>query len=214
MIKKLIIFVSLLFFPFVSFADGEAIGVSFLSDAELAKHSKTIAKVQDYLSNLTTITSDFNQTAPDGSLSNGKFYLERPEKMRWEYNPPTPILMVANGNELVYYDKDLQQISYIPLTSTLIGFLAEEKISFSSGVGVTYFSENAGIIRIGIAQKEHLSDGNLLLEFSDKPLIIRSMVVTDASGQITNVSLNNAKFGGKLDPKLFDFRDPRKKPLG
>lgn len=213
MIKKLIIFVSLLFFPCISFADGASVVPSFLSDSELAKHTKTIAKVQDYLSNLTTITSDFTQTAPDGSVADGKFYLERPEKMRWEYNPPTPILMVANGNELVYYDKDLQQISYIPLTSTLIGFLAEEKISFNSGVGVTSFSENAGVIRIGVAQKEKPSEGNLLLEFSDKPLIIRSMVVTDASGQITNVSLNNAQFGGKIDPKLFDFRDPRKKPL-
>ena len=184
--------------------------MAFLPETEVAKHKETIARVQDYLSNLTTITSDFTQEGADGSVSEGKFYLQRPRKMRWEYKPPVPILMVANGLEFVYYDSQLEQVTYIPLTSALVGFLAQDKISFANGVGITSYSENAGIIRIGIAERSKPSDGNLVLEFSDKPLLIRSMVVTDASGQVTNVALNNANFGGEIDQKLFDFRDPRK----
>lgn len=188
----------------------------FLSDVEMSKHKATIARVEDYLSNLTTVTSDFTQIAPDGSLASGKFYLQRPQKMRWEYKPPTPILMVANGSELVYYDSELEQLSYIPIGSTLIGFLAKDKISFSSskkdeGVGITSFEEAAGYIRIGVAQRDKPSEGKMVLEFSDKPLTLRSMVITDASGQTTNVALSNAKFGQPIDKKLFDFRDPRKK---
>jgi len=209
MIKKIAVFAVLLFSPCVAFATSEA--VKFLSEDEVASHSETIKKAENYLSNLTTITSEFTQVAPDGNIAGGKFYLERPQKMRWEYKPPVPILMVANGSELVYYDSELQQVSYIPLTSNLIGFLAQEKISFSGDVGIISFSEEAGFIRIGVAQREKPSDGNLLLEFSDNPLLIRSMVVTDASGQVTNVALNNAKFGDSIDKKLFDFRDPRKK---
>ena len=92
------------------------------------------------------------------------------------------------------------------------GFLARETIKFDGeGVEVTSFSESAGFIRIGIAQKDKPSDGNLVLEFSDKPLLLRSMVITDASGQTTSVSLNNANFGKKIDEKLFDFRDSRTK---
>lgn len=222
--QKIILFMLLAFIPCGSFAadskdvgtkPAEKTGISFLSDAQIASHSATIARVQDYLTNLTTVASEFTQVAPDGSLAGGKFYLQRPKKMRWEYKPPTPILMVANGSELVYYDSELEQVSYIPLGSTLIGFLAQEKISFSGsdskGVGVISFSENAGFIRIGVAQRDKPSEGNLVLEFSDNPLLIRSMVVTDASGQVTNVALNNAQFGTELDKKLFDFRDPRKK---
>lgn len=213
MIKKIALFALLSLAPFASFADSEKQekpAVTFLTDSELAKHAKTIKRVEDYLSSLTTITSEFTQIAPDGSLAGGKFFLERPGRMRWQYNPPTPILMVANGSELVYYDYELEQISHIPLDSTLIGFLAQEKISFGDSVGIIFFEEKAGTIRIGVSQRERPTDGQIILEFSDKPLLIRNMVVTDAGGQVTTVSLNNASFGAEIDKKLFDFRDPRK----
>ncbi len=184
--------------------------VHFLSAEELAPHEKTIARVEAYLSGLTTVIADFTQIAPDGSLTTGKFFLERPGKMRWQYNPPTPVLMVANGKELVYYDYELEQLSHIPLDSTLIGFLAQERVTFDKTVGITELQEEAGVIRVSLAQKERPTDGGLMLELSDKPLLIRNMVVTDATNQITSVSLNNAKFGTALDKNLFDFRDPRK----
>jgi len=184
--------------------------ITFLPSSELVKHEKTITRVEEYLSGLSTIISEFTQVAPDGSLAAGKFFLERPGRMRWQYNPPTPILMVANGSDLVYYDYELQQISHIPMDSTLIGFLAQKKIRFADDVGVISFSENAGTIRIGVAQRKKPEEGQLVLELSDKPLLIRNMVVTDAGGQITTVSLNNARFGTPIDKTLFDFRDPRK----
>ncbi len=209
MIKKLSLFLLLILAPFASFADGSKPAVNFLPDAEVSKHAKTIKRVEEYLSGITTITSEFMQVAPDGSLTSGKFFLERPGRMRWQYNPPTPVLMVANGEELVYYDYELEQVSHIPLDSTLIGFLAQAKIHFDNSVGIISFAENAGTIRIGVAQREKPSDGQLVLEFSDKPILIRNMVVTDASGQVTTVSLNKANFGVDIDKKLFEFHDPR-----
>ena len=216
MLKKIALIALALFAfaPCVSFAadekQQEKPALVFLADSEVAKHKKTIARIQDYLSNLTTITSEFTQVAPDGSLTSGKFFLERPGRMRWQYNPPTPILMVANGSEMIYYDYELEQISHIPLDSTLIGFLAQEKIRFDNSVGIISFEEKTGTIRIGVSQRARPTDGQLILEFSDNPLLIRNMVVTDSSGLVTTVSLNNANFGVKIDKKLFDFRDPRK----
>ncbi len=183
---------------------------TFLPATEFAPHQKTIDRIQDYLTNLTTIVSDFTQVAPDGSLTSGKFYLQRPGRMRWQYNPPTPILMVSSGSELVYYDYELEQISHIPLDQTLIGFLARNPIRFAGTVGITEFSQEHGVIRIGLAQIDKPDDGELTLEFSDNPLQLRNMVIRDATRQVTTVSLNNARFGLKLDPQLFDFRDPRK----
>jgi outer membrane lipoprotein-sorting protein len=185
--------------------------LTFMSDAELAPHRDTLARVEKYLSSLTTITSEFTQTAPDGSLAGGKFFLQRPGNMRWQYNPPTPILMVANGSNLAYYDYELEQLSYISLDDTLIGFLAQKEIRFDKGVGIISYSERPGSVRIGVAQRKKPEDGQLVLEFSDKPLQIRNFKVTDASGQETIVSLSNARFGAEIDKKLFDFRDPRQK---
>ncbi len=182
----------------------------FMTDAELERHRAAIERLENYLSGLTTVTSEFTQIAPDGALTSGRFYMQRPGKMRWQYNPPTPILMVANGNELIFYDYELQQVSYIPLDSTLIGFLAQDEIRFAGKVGIIAFSEGAGVTRVTLAQLEKPSDGHLTLEFSNKPLTIRNMVVLDATGQSTTVSLNNATFGQALDKDLFIFRDPRK----
>jgi len=180
---------------------------TFLSPSEIAKNQATIGRLQEYLSGLTTIVSDFTQVAPDGTLTSGKFYLERPGKMRWQYNPPTPILMVSNGSELVYYDVELEQVSHIPLDQTLIGFMAQDKIRFDSKIGIESLTVDAGTIRITLAMRDKPDDGQLTLEFSDNPLLIRNMVIRDSTNQVTTVSLNNARFGVKLDKELFIFRD-------
>jgi outer membrane lipoprotein-sorting protein len=208
--KKLFFFFILILciFTFVSptvFADD----ITFLTPTELVPHAKTIDRVQSYLSNLTTVIADFTQVAPDGTLTSGKFYLKRPGKMRWQYNPPTPILMISSGTELVYYDIELEQVSHIPLDDTLIGFLAQNPIAFDKNIGIIGFNAKQGVIRITLAQRDKPDDGQLELEFSDKPLLIRNMVITDATHQTTSVSLNNARFGVELDPELFIFRDPR-----
>ena len=186
----------------------------FIPATEIAKNQTTIDRLQEYLSGLTTIISDFTQTAPDGTLTNGKFFLQRPGRMRWQYNPPTPILMVSNGSELVYYDYELEQSSHIPLDQTLIGFLAQDKIRFDGMVGVTDLSVENGAIRITLAQHDKPDDGQLMLEFSDHPLLLRNMVIRDATHQVTTVSLNNARFGLKMDPELFVFREPGKRKIG
>ena len=184
--------------------------VKFMSPAQVARHQATVQRLEKYLSTMTTIVSDFTQVAPDGTLTNGRFFLQRPGKMRWQYNPPTPILMVSNGSELVYYDYELEQVSHIPLDSTLIGFMARPVISFSKDVGIIDFSEGQDAIRVTLAQVDKPDEGQLSLEFSDKPLTLRNMVVTDATKQVTTVSLNNARYGIAIDPENFVFRDPRK----
>lgn len=182
----------------------------FMTTAEIAPHRAAIDRVEQYLSKLTTIVADFTQTAPDGSLTNGRFYLERPGKMRWQYNPPTPILIVSNGSELVFYDYELEQVTTIPLDSTVIGFMAREHIRFDDTVGLLSFEQKDGVIRVELAQRKTPEDGTLLLEFSDKPISLRNMVITDATRQVTSVGLNNARYGTPIDSELFIFRDPRK----
>jgi len=184
--------------------------VSFVPESEIAKNAATIQRVESYLTRLHTVVSDFTQTAPDGARASGKFYLQRPGKMRWQYNPPTPVLIVSNGSELVYYDYELQQVSYIPLASSLISFLAQDVIKFSGDIAITSLDITPKQIRIEVTQRDKPTDGKLLLEFSDVPLQLQSMVVTDATGQTTSVALNGAKFGADIDPSLFVFKDPRK----
>lgn len=175
------------------------------------RNAERINAIEHYLSSLTTVISEFSQVAPDGGVSNGKFYMKRPGRMRWQYAPPTPVLMVSDGKVFTYYDYELEQVSYLPLDDSLIGFLAQEDIVFSGSISVEAFESANGVTRVTLVQTEKPTDGKLMLEFSAAPLQLKGMVVTDSSGQVTTVSLQNAKFGTPLKKELFVFKDPRKR---
>jgi outer membrane lipoprotein-sorting protein len=177
-----------------------------------AEDRQAIDRVEEYLSNITTIIASFVQIAPDGGMASGDFYLSRPGKMRWQYDPPTPILMVSNGTHLIFHDYELDQTSYIPLQDTLAGFLARRSVEFGTDVMVSDVERGAGSLRVSMIQRAKPKDGQLTLEFADNPLQLRNMKMTDAVGQETTVSLANARFGQPLDNTLFVFEDTTTKP--
>lgn len=168
--------------------------------------ASTTQRVEDYLNSLTTVIADFTQAAPDGSLATGKFYLQRPGKMRWEYNPPTPILMVSNGGTMTYFDRELAQTSYIPIEDTPAGILVKKHITLTGELAVKRLEENPGVVRITLYQPEKADNGELTLEFSDQPLALRNLSAVDATGQETTVSFTNAVFGQPIDPALFTLK--------
>lgn len=183
---------------------------ALLTAAKPVGDAETIQRVEEYLTNLTSIVADFSQVDPNGGLAEGKFYLKKPGKMRWEYKPPTPILLVSNGKVMTYYDSELDQVNYIAFDDTLAGFLAQDKITLNSkSAQLTDFVAKNGIIRATIVQKEKPEEGSLTLEFTDGPLQLKQMVVTDARGQRTNIQLQNARYGEALPDTLFKFEDPR-----
>lgn len=170
----------------------------------------SIKRVETYLTALSTIKASFTQVAPNGELSEGIFYLKRPGKMRWQYNPPTPILLVSNGSTFTYYDAELDQVNYIDVDDTLASFLGRNDIRMESDITtITESSAANGVIRITLVEKKKPKDGALSLEFSDTPLALRNMIITDATGATTRIALQNAEFGLALDNALFVFKDPR-----
>lgn len=172
--------------------------------------ARTVARLEDYLSKLTTIRASFNQVAPNGDVSSGTFVLKRPGKMRWDYNPPVEILLISDGDTITYYDAELEQVNYIDVDDTLATFLARKDILLDSpAVKLTEFSAEAGAIRATVVEREKPTEGSLTLEFSDNPLTLRFMRVTDASGNETRVQLQNAQFGVPVSDSLFVFKDPR-----
>ena len=174
------------------------------------ERAAAISKVEGYLSSINSIVASFTQTSADGSKGDGKFFLKRPGKMRWQYNPPTPLLLVSDGKVVTYYDAGLDQVTYIGVDDTLAGFLAQKNIKLDSeSTQLTRISSQNGEISVTIVQKKKPSDGSLTLQFSDRPFEMKQMVAVDATGNATTVKLANAQFGPVLDDKLFVFEDPR-----
>lgn len=168
-----------------------------------------VARVEAYVNGLRTLKANFLQLNNNGGIARGTFYLQRPGKMRFEYEPPTPVLMVADGTFLIYYDSMLQQISYLPLGSTPIGVLVRDRIQFSGELTVTGLVREANTIRISMRQTKEWDQGELTLVFSDNPLKLEQWTVLDAQRQTTRVTLINPEPGIRLDPKLFEFEDPK-----
>lgn len=172
---------------------------------------ETLARVEKYLNDQRTITADFKQESPDGSSAQGKMYLERPGKMRWQYEPPMPVLMVANGQNFIYYDSELDQLSYLPIDESLAAFITRKNVSFEDpAVRVINFREGSGSIRFTILQAKRPEDGRMTLEFSDNPLKLTGMELVDSTEQVTKISLSNLSYNTSLEPKLFVFEDPKK----
>ena len=177
-----------------------------LGDAERAD----IARIEAFLNGVSTLSARFLQVTSTGTYSEGTLYLWRPGRMRIEYDPPVPILMIADGRSLVYHDKKLKQVSYLGLESTPAGILLAETVSLSKSVTVTGFERGAGALRLTLVKTADPLEGSLTLVFGDKPLTLKKWVVTDPQGVTTTVSLLGARYGHPLDPELFRFVDPNR----
>jgi outer membrane lipoprotein-sorting protein len=167
--------------------------------------SKDLKRIEAYLNGMKTLRAGFLQVSSNGGVATGKFMLARPGKMRFEYDPPAPILMVADGVFLIYIDKELEQVTHLWLNNTPIGFLVKEDIKLNGDVTVTKFSKGSNILHATLARSEEPEQGTITMIFSDNPLSLRKWTVTDAQGVKTTVTLSNLESAVTLDPELFKF---------
>lgn len=168
-----------------------------------------VERAETYLNEIRTMKARFLQSAPDGSIAEGTFYLARPGKLRLEYDPPTPLLIIGAYQLLVYHDTELKQTTQVPIDSTPAGILVQDKISLTGpDLTVTGYAERDGLDRITVAQTDDPQAGSITLIFTREPYQLRQWVVKDPQGQLTTVTLSDARSGVTIDPKLFVFNDP------
>lgn len=174
-----------------------------------AQDRADIVRVEAYLNGIRTLHSRFRQTAPNGSTSGGQAWLERPGRLRFEYDPPSPFLLVGGHGLLVFHDSQLKQTSNIPLNSTPLGLLLQDNLRLSGEVTVAGLTRTPGQLQVRLLRTKSPADGTLTLIFADAPLALRQWSVVDAQRQETQITLYNVELGGTFNQKLFEFVDPR-----
>jgi outer membrane lipoprotein-sorting protein len=188
--------------------------------APLAAHAQTaapltaqdradLARIQAYLNNLHTLKARFLQVSPEGQVSQGTAWLERPGRMRFEYDKPSPYLLVAGYGLVVFHDAQLQQTSNFPLSSTPLSILLRQNVTLTGDVTVTAISRQPGEIQVTMLRTASPGDGTLTLIFADNPLALRQWEVVDGQHRETRVTLADVQLGGTFNPDLFRFIDPR-----
>jgi outer membrane lipoprotein-sorting protein len=168
-----------------------------------------LARIESYLDGLRSMKARFLQVAPDGAITRGVVWLERPGRMRFQYDPPSPLLLVAGHGLVVFYDASVNQTSNFPISSTPLGILLSDHVKLGGGVTVTGMQRAPGQLQVSLVRTASPGDGTLTLVFADNPLVLRQWTVVDAQRKETRVTLYDVQLGGNFDSQLFEFIDPR-----
>ncbi|HEV2547914.1 MAG TPA: outer membrane lipoprotein carrier protein LolA [Stellaceae bacterium] len=174
-----------------------------------AQDEAELARIQTYLNDIKTLQARFQQFSGEGGTAAGTIYLQRPGKMRIVYDDPTPILIIADGREVYYWDKKLQELSQINVDETPAWFLLRPEIKLSGDVTVTGFEHAPGALRIAMTQTKNPDQGSLSLVMSERPLELRQWTVIDAQQKPITVALEDPHFGAQLNPNLFIWTEQR-----
>lgn len=168
-----------------------------------------VQRIETYLNQIDTLQSNFTQTAADGTLISGQFFLDRPGKLRFEYDDPIGDYIVADGLFIHYWDDELKEHNNAPIGVTLADFLLSKKIKLSGDLSVTDVKElDNGKIRLSMHQTDDPNAGKLALLFNQSPMQLEKWRITDPTGAMTEVSLTGIKADQKLAATLFVFKPP------
>lgn len=174
---------------------------------------KALAEASAYLTSLENLQGNFLQVGPDGSIAEGKFYLRRPGRLRFEYEPPENLLVVADGTWVAVKDSASPAQRY-PIASTPLNLLLGKNVNLSESSRVLAVDIQPGALLITLADRSGEAPGQITLIFDQPTLQLRQWVVTDAQGLQTTVALRNVQTGIRADNALFVLRDEQRPAVG
>ncbi len=171
--------------------------------------ASVVADVERYLNRIDTLEARFSQIAPNGGLATGKVYIQRPGRLRFDYDPPSRIRLIAPGDwRLIFYDASIRQVNVIPIRQTPLGILLEREISLDDDVEVVDVQRAGEEVGITLIRQGAADQGSVTLVFGEQPLSLRRWSVVDPQGLVTHVLLEEVEIGGRIDPEVFRWRDP------
>lgn len=168
-------------------------------------------RVKDYLAAIVSMRADFVQIAPNKSVSAGKLVLEKPGKIRFDYDDPSPLLIVGDGKVINLIDYELRQVTKWPIKRTPLRPLVSQDIVYGEDVKITGVVRDVGGIGVTMIDPKNERDGELRLVFSREPFVLKRWEVTDAQGHLTIVALDNVETNVPVEKRSFAFDDPRPK---
>lgn len=176
-----------------------------------SKQAAMVNAISEYFNSFKSVQGEFTQVSPKGNLSRGVFYISKPGKMRFEYAPPIPLLIVADGKWLTIKNTAKEKGDQLPLSQTPLRLVLSERVDLLKDTDVLDFTSQDGITTVTVEDKKNsLGSGQLVLVFDHNRNELQQWIVIDGKGRRTTVSLENMETGIKADPKLFVVKINRK----
>jgi len=169
-----------------------------------AKQRALLDRISNYLSSVQTMVGKFVQVGPDGGRTEGTFYMQKPGRVRFQYNPPSPIDIVSDGSSVVVRDRKLATQDLYPLSQTPLRYLLAERIDLLRDTDVVSVGADDSFATVVIEQKQlFVGTDRLMIMFDAKDLTLKQWTVTDPQGFDTTVAVYNLDSTKKPDPNLF-----------
>jgi outer membrane lipoprotein-sorting protein len=191
--------------PLLAAGLAAAFAASALAPAQALtdQEQKTLKELSSYFNSVKTMHGDFIQFGPDGSQSDGKFYMARPGKVRFYYNKPSVLDIVADGTSVSVRDRKLNTQDIWPLGQTPLRFLLSDDIDLQKDTNVTNVLVEQDLITVTILDKTKFNSGTLTLIFDSDDFALKQWTVTDQQGYDTSVAVYNVVSNGPTNPDLF-----------
>jgi len=162
------------------------------------------AKISTYLSSLQNLTGNFVQVGPDGSRSTGNFYIQKPGRVRFAYDPPSQIAIVADGSSVIVRDQKLATQDLYPLSQTPLRFLLSDRLDLIKDSNVVGVTTDEIFVSVTIEETQPLvGTSRLMLMIGAKDNQLKQWTITDPQGYDTTVAVYNLDTSKRIDPALF-----------
>ena len=171
--------------------------------------AREVARIVDYLQGLTSAKSRFVQTDARGAQSEGTFYLQRPGRARFEYDPPSGLVIASDGRDVTVVDRRLRTKHVYPLGATPLALFLARNIRLDRGVIVRQVIHDAGSVTVVAEDAKGKAKGQISLSFSETPLALTGWAVKDARGGVVKVRLEGLGRAAPHDPSFFELPNPR-----
>lgn len=173
---------------------------------------QSIKKLNDYLNSFQSLKADFVQVSSKGNMAQGQMLISKPGKLRFEYAPPNPLLIVSDGRWLTIKDKVKEKGDQFPLSSTPLRLVVAPQIDLLAETDVIGFDSTEGLTSVSFVDRKGSLGGYITLVYDEQRNQLVQWVVVDGKGRHTTVQLTNVVLGGSFDPKLFVSKIDRGTP--
>jgi outer membrane lipoprotein-sorting protein len=160
-------------------------------------------KVSDYLNGIHTMRGGFVQIGPQGQVDNGKFYILKPGKMRFDYDPPNPTLVISDGLSIAVYNTKLNTANRYPLISTPLDLLLSDHLDLKDDSDIVSVEHQTGELIVNARASGKNASGDITIVFTYPNIELRQWTIIDAQGLPTTVSLRDVLQGTPLPESAF-----------
>jgi len=179
------------------------------ANAEVFDTDAALSGVNGWLNGVDNYRARFTQIAPDFSSSTGILSIRRPGRLRFEYDAPSPLLVVADGTTVAIEDSDLETIDRVPLRSTPLWWILKPDVNLAEDANVTDVWQEDGYVYVAVQDRNEEMDGTALFVFNPETHALEEWFVTDSMGYTTRVTLSDVETDVRLNPRLFVLDEPQ-----